>query len=311
MRDQKLAEEYEKALAYLPPALREVLQGVPEGEKARIQEIRLRAGRPLSVFEMLAPGVAYPGRLCPPLRLLGPHPPGGDGAGLCHHPQGGPGGALRQRGQGPGRHHLLPGDLLPLPSHFPGDPRGGTGALPPVGPEPGADPGGRPGNGQDHPPPGPGAIPGLRGPGALPEGGVHRRAVRAVRHVPGGPPAGHRPLRGRHLRPAQGGGHRAGGADPLPGIHPLRRDRLPGGGPGDRRRAGLRGKVFGDGPLWLPVGAAGRAHSPGAHGYRGLQRGGPFGFPGPALPDRPAADEGGILWRQKDWDWSWFSAAVF
>lgn len=51
MRDQKLAEEYEKALAYLPPTLREVLQGVPEGEKARIQEIRLRAGRPLSVFD--------------------------------------------------------------------------------------------------------------------------------------------------------------------------------------------------------------------------------------------------------------------
>lgn len=51
MREQKLAEEYEKALFYLPPTLREILQGVPEGEKSRIQEVRLRAGRPLSVFD--------------------------------------------------------------------------------------------------------------------------------------------------------------------------------------------------------------------------------------------------------------------
>lgn len=51
MRDQKLVEEYEKALFYLPPTLREALQSIPEGEKARIQEIRLRAGRPLSVFD--------------------------------------------------------------------------------------------------------------------------------------------------------------------------------------------------------------------------------------------------------------------
>ena len=51
MIGQRLAEEYEKALFYLPPTLQEALRNIPEGEKARIQEIRLRAGRPLSVFD--------------------------------------------------------------------------------------------------------------------------------------------------------------------------------------------------------------------------------------------------------------------
>lgn len=46
-----LAEEYEKAIYYLPPILQEALRRVPEREKSRIQEIRLRAGRPLSVFD--------------------------------------------------------------------------------------------------------------------------------------------------------------------------------------------------------------------------------------------------------------------
>ena len=46
-----LAAEYQAALCYLPPMLREVLERVPEGEKSRIQEVRLRAGRPLSVFD--------------------------------------------------------------------------------------------------------------------------------------------------------------------------------------------------------------------------------------------------------------------
>ena len=52
MIGQRLAEEYEKALFYLPPTLQEALRNIPEGEKARIQEIRLRAGRPLSVFDL-------------------------------------------------------------------------------------------------------------------------------------------------------------------------------------------------------------------------------------------------------------------
>lgn len=51
MWEQRLAQEYEKALLYLPPTLRDILQRIPEGEKPRIQEIRLRAGRPLSVFD--------------------------------------------------------------------------------------------------------------------------------------------------------------------------------------------------------------------------------------------------------------------
>lgn len=51
MWEQKLAREYEKALEYLPPTLREALGNIPEGEKSRIQEIRLRAGRPVSVFD--------------------------------------------------------------------------------------------------------------------------------------------------------------------------------------------------------------------------------------------------------------------
>lgn len=47
----RLAEEYEEAVRYLPPVLGDVLRRVPEGERSRIQEIRLRAGRPLSVFD--------------------------------------------------------------------------------------------------------------------------------------------------------------------------------------------------------------------------------------------------------------------
>ncbi len=50
-QSHNLAAEYQAALCYLPPMLREVLERVPEEEKARIQEIRLRAGRPLSVFD--------------------------------------------------------------------------------------------------------------------------------------------------------------------------------------------------------------------------------------------------------------------
>ena len=34
-----LAAEYQAALCYLPPMLREVLERVPEGEKSRIQEV--------------------------------------------------------------------------------------------------------------------------------------------------------------------------------------------------------------------------------------------------------------------------------
>lgn len=49
--EQRLAEEYQAALCYLPPDLRQVLEAVPEREKPRIQEVRLRAGRPLSVFD--------------------------------------------------------------------------------------------------------------------------------------------------------------------------------------------------------------------------------------------------------------------
>lgn len=48
---KQLAEEYQAALAYLPPTLKQILEAVPEREQSRIQEIRLRAGRPLSVFD--------------------------------------------------------------------------------------------------------------------------------------------------------------------------------------------------------------------------------------------------------------------
>lgn len=51
MPERDLAREYEQALCCLPPALREPLAAVPEREKHRLQEIRLRAGRPLSVFD--------------------------------------------------------------------------------------------------------------------------------------------------------------------------------------------------------------------------------------------------------------------
>lgn len=49
--DGQLAAEYRSALTYLPPALKQVLELVPEREQPRIQEIRLRSGRPLSVFD--------------------------------------------------------------------------------------------------------------------------------------------------------------------------------------------------------------------------------------------------------------------
>jgi len=173
--------------------------------------------------------------------------------------------------------------------------------VPPVGPEPGLTHRREAGDREDHPPSGPGAVSGLRGSGPLPESSLHRRTVRAVRHVPGGAPTGHWPLRGCHLRPAQGGGHRAGGADPFPGVHPLRRDRFSGGGGGDRLRSGLRGKIFGHGPLRLPGGTAHRPHPPGPDGHRGLWRGGPPGFPSPAFPGRPADDKGGILPWERRW----------
>lgn len=51
MEQQRLAAEYQAALCYLPPVLQGVLAAVPEREKPRIQEVRLRAGRPLSVFD--------------------------------------------------------------------------------------------------------------------------------------------------------------------------------------------------------------------------------------------------------------------
>lgn len=47
----QLAAEYQAALYYLPPTLRQILEAVPERERSRVQEIRLRAGRPLSVFD--------------------------------------------------------------------------------------------------------------------------------------------------------------------------------------------------------------------------------------------------------------------
>lgn len=49
--DDHLAAEYQAALCYLPPTLRQILETLPEREQSRIQEIRLRAGRPLSVFD--------------------------------------------------------------------------------------------------------------------------------------------------------------------------------------------------------------------------------------------------------------------
>lgn len=48
---EQLAAEYQAALSYLPPTLKQILEAIPEREKSRIQEIRLRAGRPLSVFD--------------------------------------------------------------------------------------------------------------------------------------------------------------------------------------------------------------------------------------------------------------------
>lgn len=49
--DGLLSAEYTAALVYLPPTLRQILESVPERERSRVQEIRLRAGRPLSVFD--------------------------------------------------------------------------------------------------------------------------------------------------------------------------------------------------------------------------------------------------------------------
>lgn len=49
--EKQLAAEYQAALCYLPPTLKRVLEAVPEREQSLIQEIRLRSGRPLSVFD--------------------------------------------------------------------------------------------------------------------------------------------------------------------------------------------------------------------------------------------------------------------
>lgn len=49
--DGQLAAEYQAALCYLPPTLRQILETVPEREQSRVQEIRLRSGRPLSVYD--------------------------------------------------------------------------------------------------------------------------------------------------------------------------------------------------------------------------------------------------------------------
>lgn len=49
--DGQLAAEYQAALCYLPPTLKQILEAVPEREQSRIQEIRLRSGRPLSIFD--------------------------------------------------------------------------------------------------------------------------------------------------------------------------------------------------------------------------------------------------------------------
>ena len=46
-----LAGEFDRAVSYLPPSIRDLLQGLSEAEKARVQEVRLRSGRPLSVFD--------------------------------------------------------------------------------------------------------------------------------------------------------------------------------------------------------------------------------------------------------------------
>lgn len=46
-----MPREYEESLQYLPQELQQVLGRIPEAEQQRIQEIRLRSGRPLSVFD--------------------------------------------------------------------------------------------------------------------------------------------------------------------------------------------------------------------------------------------------------------------
>lgn len=44
-------KEFSRAVSYLPESLRAPLERIPQEEKTRIQEVRLRAGRPLSVFD--------------------------------------------------------------------------------------------------------------------------------------------------------------------------------------------------------------------------------------------------------------------
>ena len=50
MHKNELAARYEQAAAILPNRLRKVALGLSEGEKAAAEEIRLRAGRPLTVL---------------------------------------------------------------------------------------------------------------------------------------------------------------------------------------------------------------------------------------------------------------------
>ena len=46
-----MGEEFDRAVGWLPPELCRLLLTLPPGERARIQEVRLRAGRPLAVFD--------------------------------------------------------------------------------------------------------------------------------------------------------------------------------------------------------------------------------------------------------------------
>ena len=64
MREQSAAERYREAAALLPPRLRGPAEGLPPGDMARAEELRLRAGRPMTAVypegEAPVPGAEEP-----------------------------------------------------------------------------------------------------------------------------------------------------------------------------------------------------------------------------------------------------------
>ena len=218
MTEAYAAGRYEEACALLPPALRAAALAVPRRRMARVEELRLRVGRPVGLSPPGGgdpPGAdaggggglgrsAGPGHgVLPVHRRRDPEP------GVRHRPRRLPGGGVRHVGPGRGGRRAA-GAELPVHPGPPGPGGGGpTGAAPahrggPAPKRPGPLPAGR---GQDHPPAGPGAAhqPGNRGSPAhagLPGG----RAGGAGGIVPGQAPAGCGAPDRRAGRLPQGGG---------------------------------------------------------------------------------------------------------